>query len=208
MIRARPRVGPAAKRCGERVDLGVELVVVDRLPDQAPVGGALRLQRLAGQRQAERPRLADQPRQHPGAAAVRDQADRGEALDELGALRGDDDVAGQSDIGARAGRDAVDPRDHRHGQRSRACGSADCSAAPPTRRDRPPRPAPPRGRSDPARRRSRGRRRSAPGSAPRRASSSASATSSCICTVKLFSRSGRLSVRRAMPASSLNSIVS
>ena len=50
---------------------------------------------------------------HPRAAAVRDQADRREALDELGRLRRDDDVAGERDVGAGARGDAVHPGDDR-----------------------------------------------------------------------------------------------
>ena len=52
----------------------------------------------------------------PASAAVGDQADGRKALDEFGRLGGDDDVAGQRDIRAGAGGDAVDPRDHRLGQ--------------------------------------------------------------------------------------------
>ncbi len=101
---------------GEGVHLRVEPVVVHGLPDQTPVRGAFRLQRLAGQGEAERAGLADQAGQRPGAAAVGDQADGGEALDEFRAFRRDDDVAGERDVRARAGRDAVHPGDDRHGQ--------------------------------------------------------------------------------------------
>jgi hypothetical protein len=106
----------AAKRAARRVDLRVERLVVDRLPDQPPSAALSRRQRLGGQRQAERPRLADQAGQHPGAAAVGDQADRGEGLDEFRRSGGDHDVAGERDIGAGAGGDAVDPGDDRQGE--------------------------------------------------------------------------------------------
>ena len=55
----------------------------------------------------------NQPRQVPASTTVGDQAECGKALDELGAPRGDDQVAGQRDVGARAGRDPIDPCDHR-----------------------------------------------------------------------------------------------
>ena len=204
MIRARPRVGPAAKRAASAstsASSWSSSTAFQIRPHSAACSAA------SGSPVSARPSARAWPTRR-GSTQVPplsgNQADRGEGLDELGALRGDDDVAGERDIGAGAGGDAVDPRDHRHRQRRSACGSADCSAARPTRRDRPPRPAPPRGRSDPARRRSRGRRRSGPASARSPRLASASATSSCICTVKLFSRSGRFRVSRAMPASSLN----
>src|SRR5204862_634658 len=50
---------------GQRVHLGVERLVLHRLPDQPPFGRPLGLARLAGPRPAERPRLADQPRRPP-----------------------------------------------------------------------------------------------------------------------------------------------
>ena len=61
--------------------------------------GFLRRQRFARERQPERAGLADQSRQHPRAAAVRNEADGREGLDEFGALGGDDDVPGIGDVG-------------------------------------------------------------------------------------------------------------
>ena len=112
----------------DRVDFGVERIVLDGFPDQAPFGGLFRRQRLAGEREAERARLPDEPRQGPGAAAVGNQADRREALDELRRFRGDDDVAGERDVRAGARGDAVDARDHRLREARSACGSAGSSS--------------------------------------------------------------------------------
>ena len=65
---------------GEACALRISLVVVDRLPDEAPFGGALGGKRLGENRQRARPRRADQPRQKPGAAAIGDEADRAKTL--------------------------------------------------------------------------------------------------------------------------------
>ena len=73
--------GQAGGRAGQRV-------IVDGLPDQAPVRGLLGGQGVAGEGQTQRPRLTDQTRQMIGAASVRDQADGGERLNEFGAARG------------------------------------------------------------------------------------------------------------------------
>src|SRR5438128_1445786 len=54
----------------------------------------------------------------PAAAAVGNEAEGGEALDEFGGPGGNDDVAGKRDVGAGAGGDSVDAGDHRlrHGR--------------------------------------------------------------------------------------------
>ena len=60
----------------------LERVVVDDLPDQAPVGGRLGGDRLGQQAHAHGARLPDQARQPVGAARIRDQPDPRERLDE------------------------------------------------------------------------------------------------------------------------------
>ena len=74
-----------------------------------------------------------------------------------------DQIAGERDVRAGAGRDAVDRRDHRHRQLLQGQARAACSSARSTRRDRRLAcPAPRPGPRDPGRRKIRGRRRSAP----------------------------------------------
>jgi hypothetical protein len=79
-------------------------------------------QLVARHRQSERARPAHQARQQPGAAAVGNQADPGEGLDETGAAGGDHEVAAEREVGAGAGGDAVDGGDHRHRQVGNAVG--------------------------------------------------------------------------------------
>ena len=56
----------------------------------------------------------------PASAAVGDQAQGREALDEFGGFGGDDQVAGERNVGACAGSDSVDARDHRLGHGRKA----------------------------------------------------------------------------------------
>src|SRR5260370_1238581 len=91
-------------------------VVGDGLPDHAPFGRRCRRQRLCEQRQRARPRHAEEARQNQGAAAIGNQADAREGLDEARRLRRQHDIAGQRQIGAGAGGDAVDGADHRQRQ--------------------------------------------------------------------------------------------
>jgi len=59
-----------------------------------------------------RARVADQARQNPGTAGVWDQADAGEGLHETGRARRQHDVAGERDVAAGAGGDAIDRGNH------------------------------------------------------------------------------------------------
>ena len=101
----------------QRIDLGIERLVVDGAPDQPPLLGLRGLERAACQGEAERARLADGARQVPGAPGIRDEADGGERLHETRAALGEHDVAGERDVDASAGRDAVDGAHHRQRQR-------------------------------------------------------------------------------------------
>ena len=77
-------------------------VVIDPV-DEAPFQRLLGRQPLAHQRQFDRARLADQPRQQPGRSAVRHQADAAEGLQEIGRARAQDHVAHQREAHAGAG---------------------------------------------------------------------------------------------------------
>ena len=81
-----------------------------RLPDQSPGGCALCRQFLPEQGQTERTRVTHQPRQDPGAPAIRNQPKLGECLHEARRARGQDEIAGERDLGAGARRHSVDRR--------------------------------------------------------------------------------------------------
>ena len=151
--------------------------------------------------------IAHRVRQEPGAAEIGDQRDAHEGLVEAGRAGGQDDVAGQREVGAAARRHAVDRADDRLGQRAHGAdhGIEDAVhvGAEIGRRRRPPH-RPCRRPRDRRRRRSRGRCRSA----ARRgspASSRARASSRFIASIRAlfmaFSRCGRLSVRVSTPPS-------
>jgi hypothetical protein len=109
-------VGAAAKCSAIAIASNHQGFVRHAAPDQAPLLGLLGRQLVAQQGQAHRARRADQARQHPGAAGIRDQAQLAEGFDEAGGLRGQHDVAGQRQVGAGAGGHAVHRADHRHRQ--------------------------------------------------------------------------------------------
>src|SRR6185437_16277716 len=69
---------------GQRLRLGHQLVVIDRAPDEAPFGGALGRERLGEDGQRAGAGGADEAREKPGAAAIGDEADARESLDEIG----------------------------------------------------------------------------------------------------------------------------
>ena len=117
-MRASDSVGPVgqpARQLGRRLH---QLGILDHVPDQAPFLGLLGrdLRRQHGER--PRPLLADQARQEPGAAAVGQQADAGEGLQERRRLGGDGDVGGEREAHADARRHAVHRRHDRLGQRA------------------------------------------------------------------------------------------
>jgi hypothetical protein len=84
--------------------------------DQAPVQRLGGRQALAQQGHLHGPRPPDHPRQKIGRAAVGDQADAAEGLQEIGALAGDDQVAHQGEGAADTRRRAVHRRDDRDRQ--------------------------------------------------------------------------------------------
>jgi hypothetical protein len=105
---------------GERRDLVREGSVVDALPDQAEPDRVLGAELVGQHGQAERVGATDQTRQQPRAAAIGDQADLRERLDEARRASGDDEVAEQREIRSCAGGDAVDRRHDRHRHRADA----------------------------------------------------------------------------------------
>src|ERR1019366_4789600 len=99
-------------------DFGLEHGVIDAFPDQADALGILGRELVAEQRQRQRLGPADQTRQQPGAAAIGDEADLREGLDEARRARRDDDVATEREVRAGPRGDAVDRRDDRYRHRS------------------------------------------------------------------------------------------
>ena len=81
--------------------------------DQTPFQRLLRRKPFAHQRQLDRARLADQPRQQPGRSAIRHQTDAAEGLQEIGRARAQDHVAHQRKTHAGACGCAVDRGDDR-----------------------------------------------------------------------------------------------
>ena len=110
----------AAEAMAQTDPVAGERGVVDTLPDQAEPHGVLGHQLVAEHRKRHRIRPPHQARQQPAAAAVGNQADLRERLDEACRARRDDDVAQKREIGSRACCDAVDRRDHRHRHRADA----------------------------------------------------------------------------------------
>ena len=90
--------------------------VIERLPDQTPGLGFSAGSGSAVSASARARRRTDQPRQDPGAARIRNEPDLGKSLHEARRPGGQHDVAGEGDIGAGAGRHAVDRGDHRQRQ--------------------------------------------------------------------------------------------
>ena len=100
-----------------RCHLRLELVVVDHLPDQPPGLGLFGRKRLGQHGESAGARRADEARQCPGAAGVWDETDAGKGLQEARAARRKHQVAGERNVGAGAGGNAVDGGDHRLFQR-------------------------------------------------------------------------------------------
>src|SRR2546429_542704 len=85
----------SAGRCGGELsrqsvhDFG-ELTVLDAAPDQSPGGGLLGGQLLAEERESHGARRADEARQEPGAAGIRNETELRERLHEARRARRDD----------------------------------------------------------------------------------------------------------------------
>src|SRR5579864_2464868 len=75
--------------------------------------GRGRVDRVGKKHHLEGAADADEARQQPRPAGVRDQADAGEHLDEAGPVRRDAQIRGQREVAARTRRDAVDGREDR-----------------------------------------------------------------------------------------------
>src|SRR5438034_2066069 len=99
--------GRAGQRPQKLLDRRGEIGVIDAMPDKPPLRRLLAAELLAEHRQTDRAGAADQPRKKIRAARVRDEPDLAERLNEARRLRGDDDVAGERDVRAGAGGNAV-----------------------------------------------------------------------------------------------------
>ena len=91
-------------------------LILDRAPDEAPVCSLFAVQALRQQRKAARTRIADEARQEPCSAGIRNQPDTRKGLDEARFQAGNHDVAGERDVGSGAGGNAVHRRYDREGQ--------------------------------------------------------------------------------------------
>ena len=113
LIRPRPLVGWVARWRASAVASAIRRSssTTRQIRPQASACSA-----ASGSPSSARPRAraaADQARQDVGAAGIRDQAELAERLDELRRAGGEHEVAVEREIGAGAGRDAVDRADHR-----------------------------------------------------------------------------------------------
>src|SRR6185437_2056921 len=86
--------------------------IVHAFPDQAPLLGFFSGKRLGQQCETARASRADEPRQNPRPARIRNEADTGKRLDEACRACRNDDVAGERDVRPGASRDAVDRGNH------------------------------------------------------------------------------------------------
>src|SRR5947208_8281668 len=75
--------------------------------DEPPLFRGPRVELVAEHRERRRALITDEPRQDERAAAVRDQSDPRERLDERRVLRREHEVAGEGDVRSRARRNAV-----------------------------------------------------------------------------------------------------
>ena len=100
----------------EAVDHGGELRILDAAPDQPPGRRLLGRQLLAEERESEGPCRADESRQEPRAARVRNETQLGEGLHEARRARRHDEVTGERNVRTRTGSHAIDRGDHRQRQ--------------------------------------------------------------------------------------------
>src|SRR5580658_1795471 len=98
------------------IDDGAELRVLHTAPDQTPLLCLLGAQFVPEQCESARARITDQARQQPRTAAVGNQSQLGEGLNERRTARRDDEVTRQRYVRARPGCDSVDGCDDRHRQ--------------------------------------------------------------------------------------------
>ena len=92
----------------QRVRLRHQLAVVERFPNQSPCFRLVGAKRLGGEGKRACAGGTNESRQQPRAAAIGNEPDLGEGLDEARRARRQNDVAGERDVGAGAGGDAVD----------------------------------------------------------------------------------------------------
>src|SRR4051812_11390460 len=85
----------------------------DDVVDEPPLLGGPRIQLVAEHRERGRALIADESRKDERAAAVRDEADFREGLDERRVLRRQHEIAGEREVGAGARGDAVHGADDR-----------------------------------------------------------------------------------------------
>ena len=154
----RPAPCSASPRAGRQRHRAVhQRGVVHALPDQADALGLFGRQLVAGHRQADGSCATDQARQQPGAAAIGNEADLREGLDEARAARRDHQVAAQREVGPAP---AATPLTAAiTGTGIDGCAAPAAHNAARSRRRRRAAPAPISGSFSPARRKSRGRRR-------------------------------------------------
>ena len=107
------KVGPVARRSAHSLGGGLQAVGGDDLVHQADAQRILGGEIVAEEDQLLGLRQADQARQQVGAAGVDGDAAAHEHLDEARVGGGDDEVAGERQVRAETGGDAVDRRDHR-----------------------------------------------------------------------------------------------
>ncbi len=105
---------------GERHRLLQPAAALDDLVDQAQLQRGRGVEALAGEHELHRSLLAEHPRQALGATAAGDDSEVDLRLAELGALGGDDHVAGERQLAAAAQRVAGDGGDHRRLDRGEA----------------------------------------------------------------------------------------
>ncbi|MCY1541958.1 hypothetical protein D9M68_776770 [compost metagenome] len=101
---------------GQTVQRSIERLVRHALPDQSPILRLLGAELVAQHRQAHGAGAADQARQRERAAGVGDEPQPAERLNEAGRCLGNDNIAGESQVGARPGRHAVHTHHDGHGQ--------------------------------------------------------------------------------------------